>query len=524
METAGESRAIWLLSCDGKGSYFSAGLLQGYEQDRTVHLPWAKEVESSNNNEDAEMKPARKAKAKAKSVSSRHASTSSSSSAADPTAARVSAALYENKYIGTKLAFFSYAHKGVLVTGIFCAEQEAAVLTAVGRLVVASSSSSPVEDEDTHISGEALHSAFELDLSGVFAFVVVFAGECWVIQRLVRGCKCQAAALTAAASYRMVDLFVPPPLEQGTELAALCEAFWIGASSIVPAAQTRLHLSGAQATSTVFLRRELFFALDRYIGTSTDEGRRIIFAITNESCSALEVNGVFPKLSPAAVEAFRSTNDEAGLTATAGGPFSGKKQSKPKGYMAAFNIYVQDVRAKVVKEREIKKLSNNEVNKVLGARWNALSSTDRKPYEELAELDKVRYMNDIREYNASAFEHVAPRLKGEGGLSSHQFRQSTAYAQFTHQDRAFISQASTTQYCNYLKYLSSRWQNITPQEREIYESMSLLIGRLTPITQHTSAVDTSSNTGKATVVEQDVDVEDADTEKAARKKMKVDHV
>jgi hypothetical protein len=173
----------------------------------------------------------------------------------------------------------------------------------------------------------------------------------------------------------------------------------------------------------------------------------------------------------------------------------------------------------VVKEREIKKLSNNEVNKVLGARWNALSSTDRKPYEELAELDKVRYMNDIREYNASTDEHVAPRLKGEGGLSSHQFRQSTAYAQFTHQDRAFISQASTSQYCNYLKYLSSRWQNITPQEREIYESMSLLIGRLTPITQHTSAVDTSGNTGKPTVVE-----EDADAEKAARKKMKVDHV
>ena len=192
----------------------------------------------------------------------------------------------------------------------------------------------------------------------------------------------------------------------------------------------------------------------------------------------MEVHSVFPKFPPEAVDALRAASDEASITAV-----GRKKIGKPKGYLAAFNLFVQAVRASLVRERDMKKLTNNEVNKVLGARWAQLADADKAPYEERARRDKIRYMNEIREYNANAYEHVVPRLKSGVEAAAQSYCQSTAYAQFTNHDRNFIAQglsgplALNPLTCSFPKYLSSRWQSAMPEERELYESMSLLVSR-----------------------------------------------
>ena len=369
-----ESRVQWLFSSDGQGSFFSAGLLHAYELDRTALLlgsaqsdpppqspcPDANAETRGSKREKRNApkhKPMPKPKAKASSKSSfSSTATPASSSAAEPgSTVRIATALHVNKYVHDKLSFLSCARGGVLVAGVFCAAQEAAVLAQLSRLLLPEPAASPGNPAGINVlSADALRSSFEASVGGVFAFFLAGGGRCRAVQRLVRGTTCQCADLAAAGSYRLMDLFVPPPLEAEAELAALCGAFWEGSSSIAPATQTLAGVTGSHATSTVFLRRELFFALDRYIGSSTDESRRIIFAIANKACSAVEVHSVFPKFPPEAVDALRAASDEASITAV-----GRKKIGKPKGYLAAFNLFVQAVRASLVRERDMKKLTNN---------------------------------------------------------------------------------------------------------------------------------------------------------------------
>jgi len=529
---ATESRVQWLVSSDGHGSFLSAGLLHGYDQDRTVPLDLAplgpsqsqSPADSANPAEPAlyplvsnaavnekreskrENKLVNEAKAKSKSVRGKASSSSSSSSssaeistagAAPGTTVQISTATHTNKYVGDKLSCLSYAHDGVLAAGLFSASQENAVLVLLSRLLlpgVYSSYDKPFKLDPARIdvSAEALMLAFAAAaVQGVFTFFVAAHGECCVAQRLLTGAACQFAQLAAAAvTYRVADLFVSTPegAEARSEHAVLCNSFWAGDHSIAPAAQTKAKVAGSHATSTVFLRRELFFALDRYIGSSADETRRIVFAITNKVGSAVTVNSMFPKYPPEAVDAFRAASDEASILEMA----KQSKIGKPKGYVAGFNLWVQGVRAKIVKEKNVKKMSNNEVNKVLGERWKALPNAQRAPYEEQAKQDKLRYMSEVREYNASAYEHVAPRLKS-GESDTLMYRQSTAYAQFMAQDRLFAmrgpfsalalnqtqNQHQNRDPMNFLaKYLSARWQGIMPEEKELYECSSLLVSRM----------------------------------------------
>mmetsp|Transcript_20431 Transcript_20431/g.30219 ORF Transcript_20431/g.30219 Transcript_20431/m.30219 type:complete len:644 (+) Transcript_20431:30-1961(+) len=84
-------------------------------------------------------------------------------------------------------------------------------------------------------------------------------------------------------------------------------------------------------------------------------------------------------------------------------PTKKKKQKKdpnaPKGALSAFLYYSIQNRSKVLQEFPSLKLT--EVSKVIGERWRALTSEDKKKYEELAAEDKTRYTNEMAAYNKS---------------------------------------------------------------------------------------------------------------------------
>ena len=73
---------------------------------------------------------------------------------------------------------------------------------------------------------------------------------------------------------------------------------------------------------------------------------------------------------------------------------------KPKGYLAAFNLFCKGERARVEEEPAIKKanLNNNEINKVMGQRWKIADKQVRLKYEEMSRKDKLRYVREVEEY------------------------------------------------------------------------------------------------------------------------------
>ena len=54
-------------------------------------------------------------------------------------------------------------------------------------------------------------------------------------------------------------------------------------------------------------------------------------------------------------------------------------------------------------------MSGNELNKVLGIMWKALSPDDKKEYIEQGEADKRRYVMEVALYNMQSEKKLASR-------------------------------------------------------------------------------------------------------------------
>ncbi len=82
---------------------------------------------------------------------------------------------------------------------------------------------------------------------------------------------------------------------------------------------------------------------------------------------------------------------------------------KPRGYISAFNFFLQDQRSRAYNENEEEieaagpKPSdrNNAINKILGKMWKELSPSERATYDEMATSDKRRYLEEMKSYEPS---------------------------------------------------------------------------------------------------------------------------
>jgi HMG (high mobility group) box len=107
----------------------------------------------------------------------------------------------------------------------------------------------------------------------------------------------------------------------------------------------------------------------------------------------------------------------------AGAPTVSRRRKKPKGFpkrpLSGYNLFFKEERVKVlhefskddvetVNDEEIKairadadraKVSFQDLGKIIGKRWKALSEKDRRKYDDLAEHDSCRYRNEMDEYN-----------------------------------------------------------------------------------------------------------------------------
>jgi hypothetical protein len=525
-----ESRISCVVSSDqNTSSYFCSALLHGFE-DVYIHYECVEPSKSTS--------VASPSTNKGNAPKKRKGSKNKNNQLNAIDGFRVSHSLYEI-CDGSKLAFISYATCGILIMGVCDTEYDNQALNIFTELINCYKKATNLEDKIEQLNPKILHESLSNIPDKFTFFIATVGGTCHIFQRLAFNETCNIEELPRGANVQLSDFFVTL-FKENDEIFKVCNNYWCKSDKVFPPLQTftgdfakttfdaDIHDSIAPSkkdgvdgitvmpgdilkppqivnnvkiekevqennkkrninvlndqeqellvdiTNSLFFRRELFFALDRFVGARVDENRRMVtsFGIINKACE-IEVDGVFPEIPSQIVSRLRNTNDTISIV------HGHQKLTKPRGFLAAFNIYVKQIRPLVLKEPGMKKRPNNEINKVIGARWNSLNPIDKIPFEEEALQDKKRYELELAAYNAESVQQLAPPQLNDRNMNMVlvPLKITTAYGQFASQDRTYVLQL-TNHNCNLGKYLSSRWQNILPHEKVLYETISTYAGKV----------------------------------------------
>jgi len=84
------------------------------------------------------------------------------------------------------------------------------------------------------------------------------------------------------------------------------------------------------------------------------------------------------------------------------------KSTAPKRAKNAYIFFCQENRQKVMEE---KKLNNSEIMTALGEMWKKMTDKKKKPYVDMAEKDKSRYVEEMKNYVPTEEEKQAKKSK-----------------------------------------------------------------------------------------------------------------
>mmetsp|Transcript_22411 Transcript_22411/g.39404 ORF Transcript_22411/g.39404 Transcript_22411/m.39404 type:complete len:405 (+) Transcript_22411:133-1347(+) len=84
-----------------------------------------------------------------------------------------------------------------------------------------------------------------------------------------------------------------------------------------------------------------------------------------------------------------------------------KDPSAPKRASGAYVFFTNEMRPKVLSEYPGIKFV--ELGKVLGERWRALTPEQKKRYEDMANVDKLRFQNEMQQYTANQAAAAPPQ-------------------------------------------------------------------------------------------------------------------
>mmetsp|Transcript_16457 Transcript_16457/g.23064 ORF Transcript_16457/g.23064 Transcript_16457/m.23064 type:complete len:586 (-) Transcript_16457:881-2638(-) len=83
-----------------------------------------------------------------------------------------------------------------------------------------------------------------------------------------------------------------------------------------------------------------------------------------------------------------------------------RKLKKPKHPKTGYNFFQMSIRDKLVDKipMDDRVLHNETVARIIGKKWKALSKQERKVFQTLAEQDKTRYENELKDYLQKMYE------------------------------------------------------------------------------------------------------------------------
>ncbi|KAL7462490.1 hypothetical protein ACHAXS_002869 [Conticribra weissflogii] len=90
-----------------------------------------------------------------------------------------------------------------------------------------------------------------------------------------------------------------------------------------------------------------------------------------------------------------------------------KPKDAPKRPLSGYNFFFKDERVRILEAGIIGTMGFQTMAKTVGSRWKALSEDQRKPYQERAKADMVRYRGEMEDYNAKKTAGVAGMTRAE---------------------------------------------------------------------------------------------------------------
>jgi upstream-binding transcription factor len=143
------------------------------------------------------------------------------------------------------------------------------------------------------------------------------------------------------------------------------------------------------------------------------------------------------------------------------------KSTAPKRAKNAYIFFCQENRQKVMEE---KKLNNSEIMTVMGEMWKKMTDKKKKPYVDMAEKDKARYVEEMKNYVPTEEEKQAKKSKKSSKkVSNGPKRPLSAYLLFCKEKREQVkTDHPEMKSKDIMKKLGEMWSELKEKEKKKY--------------------------------------------------------
>jgi len=142
---------------------------------------------------------------------------------------------------------------------------------------------------------------------------------------------------------------------------------------------------------------------------------------------------------------------------------------KPKGRMTAYAYFVQTCRDEHKKKHPNENVVFAEFSKKCAERWKMMNDKEKQRFQALAEKDKKRYDNEMRDYVPPKNAKKRKRTKDPNAPK----RALSAFFWFCNDERPKVrAEQPESSVGDIAKELGKRWGVVTPEQKKKYEQLA----------------------------------------------------
>jgi len=146
---------------------------------------------------------------------------------------------------------------------------------------------------------------------------------------------------------------------------------------------------------------------------------------------------------------------------------------KPKRAATPFILFCGETRPLITQKHPEKNFS--EIGKELGALWHGASEDVKKRYRDQANMDKLRYQKDLKEYQrrGGSLEDLKRRSSKKKPPRTKPKKASTAFIMFSREMRAIVKMEHPgATFSDIGKIIGERWKAADPLTKEKYQKLA----------------------------------------------------
>ena len=142
---------------------------------------------------------------------------------------------------------------------------------------------------------------------------------------------------------------------------------------------------------------------------------------------------------------------------------------KPKGRMTAYAYFVQTCRYEHKKKHPNETVVFAEFSKKCAERWKLMNDKEKQRFQALAEKDKKRYDNEMKDYVPPKNSKKRKRVKDPNAPK----RALSAFFWFCNDERPKVrAEQPDSSVGDIAKELGKRWGVVTPEQKKKYEQLA----------------------------------------------------